>query len=653
MQVAGRLTSAWSLVRERLSHRNLLIFLTLHAVTSTVLFILSILSVETNANASHFLRHLIDTANLSGIVFVNPHNGNQGDWRSAPAVLVESKNGSWYNEEGKVCDDSGMRCRYFGVKSSDYQNEPNDVSTGTSVAIFSTTTKPATSTLGTTMTVGTEIITTRVLVVPTLTVIQGEAITTEVMLNEQGGLVTPAAMPMTTSSGLSSISSSSIVTTSVSDASQSTTSSSPFSQEADEAESEDEEEDIDDASDDSEDDEEEDKVVLVKNDKSDFINSWKRDIEMTAVGREGRDQQMGVNVTGLTESGFVFVSQECAEIVLGAFFVWILGLAIVALLNESIPHLLALLVSLVISTVWTANDIRVTFKFWSNFTSMLERNCGGIDLLPRYLNKRVGLQSTVLGINVLTLAASAVLCWKLRDHFGWQTFQRIGASTQMNRLYKLVLALSILLQLDAFVLVTFFALFLDQISRGPASYFMRKCTLFQTIYSVLIVILFPWLYLGWTSIRKEQRRRFNIFLGLTAVLIAGWAISFANSVFRVVFTTWAFFTALGCLAFTLTVLSVVLAIARRLTFGKGLSEFLYLEEIHERPTDGFDEKAPAPAVQVRHDVLQTFSAAFGPGPAPPPRRMFPPIPTYVTATRVSSTPSWRAGDDNRQITRYL
>ncbi|WVF72881.1 hypothetical protein IAT40_007699 [Kwoniella sp. CBS 6097] len=322
---------------------------------------------------------------------------------------------------------------------------------------------------------------------------------------------------------------------------------------------------------------------------------------------------------------------------------WTLGLAVVALLNESVPHLLALLVSLLISIVWTANDIRVTFKFWSNFSSMLERNCGGANILPQYLDKRVAFQSTVLGANVLTLAGSGVLCWKLKDHFGWQTFQRIGASTEMNRLYKLVLALSILLQLDAFVLVTFFALFLDQISRGPASYYMRNCTLFQIIYSVLIVTLFLWLYL---------RRRFNVFLGLTAALIAGWAISFANRVFRVVFTTWAFFTALGCLAITLTVFSIVLAVFRRLTFGKGLSEFLYHEEIHERPTEAFDEK-PTMAVQVATNALPTFSAAFGPGPAPPPRRMFPPMPTYVATTRVSSAPSWRAGDDNRQITRHL
>ncbi|OCF42230.1 hypothetical protein I317_03965 [Kwoniella heveanensis CBS 569] len=634
MQVAGRLTSAWLLIRERLSHRNLLIFLILHAVTSTILFILSVLSVETNADASHFLRHLIDTANLSGVVFINPHNGKRGNWRSAAALVIESENGKWHNDEGMVCDDGGKKCKYLGeAKNLDQQNAMYNGSTRTGVedsSSSSVSSKPATSTMTTTMVSGSVVVTTRILVVPTLTVIQGEAITTEVMLNEQGSLMTAtpsitigkkvsAALPISSTSAA-------ITGTPISANPPGGSAGARMNEDGEEEEDDDDDsEDGSDGSDDSEEDDEKEKAILNKVDRSDFIRSWRRGIEMSAVGREGRDQEMGVNVTGLSKTGPVFISQECAvhfgwsinsldnlvreEIVLGAFFMWTLGLAVVALLNESIPHLMALLVSLVISTMWTANSIRVTFKFWSNFTSMLDRNCGGANILPEYLDKRVGFQSTVLGVNVLTLIASAVLCWKLRDRFGWQTFQRIGASSQMNRLYKLVLALSILLQIDAFVLVTFFALFLDQISRGPASYFMRNCTFFQIVYSVLIG--------GWTSIRKEQRRWFNIFLGLTSVLIAGWAISFANRVFRVVFTTWAFFTALGCLAIALTVLSIVLAIIRRVTFGKGLSEFLYLEEIHERPTEGFDEK-PAMAVQVTTNALPTFSAAFGLGPAPPP-----------------------------------
>ncbi|WVF72882.1 hypothetical protein IAT40_007700 [Kwoniella sp. CBS 6097] len=320
MQVAGRLTSAWSLIREPLSHRNLLIFLILHAVTSTILFILSILSVETNADASHFLRHLIDTANLSGVVFVNPHNGKRGNWRSAPALVIESENGHWDNDEGRVCDDGGKRCKYLGAKNLDQQNEMYN---GSSKATSETTedsfviTKPRTSTMTTTMTSGSLAITTRVLVVPTLTVIQGEAITTEVMLNEQGDLMNPIPLA-TAKTAVATTFSSSITSVPVASASTSVQTFGNNEDGKDEEEDHDESDDdhssddSDDSDDEDEDEEKKEKTVFVKVDKSDFIKSWKRGIEISAVGREGRDQQMGVNVTGLARSGSVFLSQECA-----------------------------------------------------------------------------------------------------------------------------------------------------------------------------------------------------------------------------------------------------------------------------------------------------------------------------------------------------
>lgn len=47
---------------------------------------------------------------------------------------------------------------------------------------------------------------------------------------------------------------------------------------------------------------------------------------------------------------------------------------------------------------------------------------------------------------------------------GSQTFKRVGASITINRIYKVVLSLSTILQLDAFFLLTLFGLWLDQVS---------------------------------------------------------------------------------------------------------------------------------------------------------------------------------------------
>ena len=50
--------------------------------------------------------------------------------------------------------------------------------------------------------------------------------------------------------------------------------------------------------------------------------------------------------------------------------------------------------------------------------------------------------------------------------FGWQTFKRVGASLTISRVYKIVLTLSIIIQLSLFFIVASIALWLDQLWNG-------------------------------------------------------------------------------------------------------------------------------------------------------------------------------------------
>jgi hypothetical protein len=50
--------------------------------------------------------------------------------------------------------------------------------------------------------------------------------------------------------------------------------------------------------------------------------------------------------------------------------------------------------------------------------------------------------------------------------FGWQTFKRVGASRTINRIYKLVLVLSTVIQLTLFFVVGTAALWIDQLYNG-------------------------------------------------------------------------------------------------------------------------------------------------------------------------------------------
>lgn len=54
-------------------------------------------------------------------------------------------------------------------------------------------------------------------------------------------------------------------------------------------------------------------------------------------------------------------------------------------------------------------------------------------------------------------------CFQL---FGWQTFKRVGASITISRVYKLVLMLSIVIQMSLFFMVIAISLWLDQLCNG-------------------------------------------------------------------------------------------------------------------------------------------------------------------------------------------
>jgi hypothetical protein len=51
--------------------------------------------------------------------------------------------------------------------------------------------------------------------------------------------------------------------------------------------------------------------------------------------------------------------------------------------------------------------------------------------------------------------------------FGWQTFKRIGASLVINRVYRLMLVLSIAIQLCLFFIAVTVSLWIDQLVNRP------------------------------------------------------------------------------------------------------------------------------------------------------------------------------------------
>ncbi|KAG8716584.1 hypothetical protein FRC09_015538 [Ceratobasidium sp. 395] len=373
----------------------------------------------------------------------------------------------------------------------------------------------------------------------------------------------------------------------------------------------------------------------------------RRDISLTPVFSEFNGTFEGVKLNGLTatnhdgvgdhETDEAFVSSVCVQVlqwplqklwntqredaVFIGFQFWVLGMSIVALLNESVPHIIATFLTHVLVTGWSVFQIVHTASFRSEFNRLTTRGaCGGVNLLPTYWKARANAEIPVLVFNVVALIGSAYMSWRLLKTFGWLTFKRVGASFEINRIYRLVLSLGIVLQLSLFFLVVSIALWLEQLYHGPAPAETSLAVLYKTIVIVQLIALGPWLIMGWYAVRREMRKTMIVFLVLSALFIVAWAAMFVCRVWRLTFMTWMFFRVMAVTAATLTTLAFGLGIVCWLNFGKDFPKHL---QIHDDP-EGSDfipaqlsydpekgEKVDFPT----QNSIPTFSDAFSSRPS--------------------------------------
>jgi hypothetical protein len=101
------------------------------------------------------------------------------------------------------------------------------------------------------------------------------------------------------------------------------------------------------------------------------------------------------------------------DIVFIAFQLWVLGMSFVAILNESIPHIFASLLTHVLATGWSIFQIQHTANFRSSFNKTIVSGTCGVSLLPTYWNERAHAEFPTLALNCLSLLISAFLTWKL------------------------------------------------------------------------------------------------------------------------------------------------------------------------------------------------------------------------------------------------
>lgn len=140
----------------------------------------------------------------------------------------------------------------------------------------------------------------------------------------------------------------------------------------------------------------------------------------------------------------------------------------VAIFNESIPHIYATFITHLIAALWSAFQLWSTRNFRAEYSKLImgvndpdgylgllggPGACDGQDLLPAYFKPRMDAEIATAVLNFISVFGSAYLAYKLIYVFGWSTFKHIGASVVINRIYKLALTLTILIQLALFYIV--------------------------------------------------------------------------------------------------------------------------------------------------------------------------------------------------------
>ncbi|KAK7694292.1 hypothetical protein QCA50_001474 [Cerrena zonata] len=397
----------------------------------------------------------------------------------------------------------------------------------------------------------------------------------------------------------------------------------------------------DDDDDDDDDDDEDDLVKLL-------LKNSKRHVRVFASTSSDGERQVNIDgLNGLAEEDEITLNQQCLlaltwpvaiveytkreDITFILFQVWVLGMSLVAILNESIPHIFASLFTHIVATAWGGFQIWHTGQFRENFLKLTVNGPCHTNLLPSYWKGRAHAEIPSLVLNVVALMISAFLTWRLVKLFGWQTFKRVGASLVIRRIYNAVLVLSIVIQLSAFFIVAVGGLWLDQVWNGQIASMTHKPTAMKAVAVLVILLLFPWLFLGWVSVRREYKKRMLAFLILSFLYLVGWSSMFVARTFRWTFTQWRFFTMMATASVILTAITLALGVYCRINFGKGLTRYLNAHHPLEddfQPVNGpfFTENNGRDIEKVdfpNTEEIPTFSATlerFGPD-APQPAHM--------------------------------
>ncbi|KIJ18179.1 hypothetical protein PAXINDRAFT_9261 [Paxillus involutus ATCC 200175] len=266
-------------------------------------------------------------------------------------------------------------------------------------------------------------------------------------------------------------------------------------------------------------------------------------------------------------------SEDVAHIV---FQVWLFTMSLVALIYESIPHLIVVLVAQVLNTAWTGFRIYTGNAAKQTYEQLIVNGaCGGIDILGGWWEGEMRYE--ILGVNAGILLCMVFLVFKLVKVYSKETFSSIGSPPIVNRALKWTLWMSVSMQFTTLFTMTSAAIWYDKRKTDIIPSYSGGA-LYDAGFILVAVSLLPWVLFGSHSIRHENRRLFFVFTLLSIVLLVVSGLWFGSALFRYELDAWLFFAAVTTMADILLMITCVLAVICRIHFGLGLAHFLTVKK---------------------------------------------------------------------------
>ena len=129
------------------------------------------------------------------------------------------------------------------------------------------------------------------------------------------------------------------------------------------------------------------------------------------------------------------------------------------------------------------------------------------------------------------------------------------------------------MQLLCYLLVTAAGLWIDQLINGAIASISSYTPIYKGLFISTMILLIPWIAMGWFATRREKKRTMAAFLAIGFVLLTCWTIMYYSLVFRWTWLQWPYFASCTVASQLVLIATIGLGVLSWRNFGKGLAQF--------------------------------------------------------------------------------